>query len=206
MLYEIRDISNLFNWRMNKVYSMISFNWVFTFLIFYLNIQSPYFLFVKYTYSFFSFLQFSSLKIITFCWYVWFVSPFSYIIPECDVYCFDCCLRNDGMQQQCQNYSMICTYGVYIVVYCCCSLPFSHFTVDCWLYLFQYNPWIKHVPHLHNEMYIVILFWFATFWLIVVLKYNINQWAIKYIGVYHTISSATNNDHEPISLDTSGIN
>jgi hypothetical protein len=65
-------------------------------------------------------------------------------------------------------------------VYCCVLLFFpTIFSFYCWVYLFLwYKPWIKHVPHLHNEMYIVILFWFATFWLIVVLKYNINQWVI----------------------------
>ena len=98
-------------------------------------------------------------------------------------------------------------------VYCCVLLLFpTILSFYCWVYLFRSIPIqpLDQTPHVGTTpllMYIVILFWFAIFWLIAVLKYNINinQWVHQRLIVYHTISSATNDDHEPLSLDTSGI-
>ena len=125
---------------------------------------------------FFIWIMFDVIHFLLFFWsilssiYIWVcccLIPPSYHLPPS--------IRIDGMQRQRQTYPNNRIYGVYIVVYCC-SLSFCHFILEYIFFYRQYqcNPWIEHhtfVPLLSNVLYIVVLFWLATFWLIVVLKY-----------------------------------
>ena len=109
-----------------------------------------------------------------------------------------------------QSYS----YGVYIVMYCCSQYCVYHFGISflsCLLPTCHFNTPPDLTPHssyqlLSNVMYIVILFWLATFWLIVVYNIIALTYVHQHYGTHFFEHSARNDDHEPLSRDTSGIN
>ena len=157
--------------------------------------------------SFFSFDLSSAQYIYLSLFVVWFPTPLS---PN-SIIQFPS-PHDDWSVQNYPNNPIVTGCILFVLLFPILRIPFWHFIlVMCLFPTCHFNTPPDLTPHssyqlLSNVMYIVILFWLATFWLIVVYNIIALTYVHQHYGTHFFEHSARNDDPEPLSRDTSGIN